>query len=225
MSTLVPARTAARLLVHLDRARPTRPVVEGGGCPCAALAAGALGVGRQPRRQPAINTFVVSPRFGAPPEAELLRQQFVRRSTETWTYRLSGAARKPRRAGNPGRRREPPPCPVMYAHAPPRIIWFDGTAPGQVRAALRSGGPPRTAVPAGTASSNGSAPTCAGRRSPRSARPWSTPSVACGLDTRARVSASSVSPRRPAYGRAEEARNGVLIRRDPAGRASRTRCL
>ncbi|MDI3314295.1 MAG: [protein-PII] uridylyltransferase [Mycobacterium sp.] len=81
-------------------------------------------------RDTAINEFVVSPHFGSPAAADLLRQQFVgalageidvlgmleRRSPEA-TSAMVGEVR----AGVPA-----PP-----SSAAPRIRWFDGTAPGQ----------------------------------------------------------------------------------------------
>jgi [protein-PII] uridylyltransferase len=93
----------------------------------------------------AINTFVVSPRFGEPPAAELLRQQFIlaldgdldvigsleRRDAET-------AGINTTRAGEVAAA-----VPVNPAPAPPRILWFEGSAPGeyvvQVRSVDRSG--------------------------------------------------------------------------------------
>jgi [protein-PII] uridylyltransferase len=91
----------------------------------------------------AINTFAVSPHFGAPPAAELLRQQFIlalaggldvigaleQRDEETTVAT--------RRAGD-----IPDAVPGNAAMAPPRILWFDGS-PGelvlQVRSADRPG--------------------------------------------------------------------------------------
>lgn len=91
----------------------------------------------------AINTFVVSPHFGAPPAGELLRQQFIlaldgeldvlasldqRDATQHLTSRVGEA-----RAG----------VPINHAPAAPRILWSEGPAPGemvvQIRAADRVG--------------------------------------------------------------------------------------
>jgi [protein-PII] uridylyltransferase len=92
----------------------------------------------------AINTFVVSPHFGSPPAAELLRQQFIlalegeldavgslqERDHETARYG-SGPAGAPKLA-----------VPAA-APAPPRILWHDGGQPGrtlvEVRASDRTG--------------------------------------------------------------------------------------
>jgi len=87
----------------------------------------------------AITTFVVSPHFGTPPAAELLREQFVlalggdldvigsleRRDRET-------AAVNTTRAG------DIPDAVPINAPAPPRILWFDGTSPGEFVLQIRS---------------------------------------------------------------------------------------
>ena len=93
----------------------------------------------------AINTFAVSPHFGSPPPAELLRQQFILALDggldvlETLERRdLEAAAAGTTRAGE-----TPASVPVNHTMAPPRILWFDGNAPGelivQVRASDRPG--------------------------------------------------------------------------------------
>lgn len=93
----------------------------------------------------AINTFYVSPHFGAPPAAELLRQQFIlaldgdldplgtldRRDHETARHGTG-------RAGD-----IPDAVPINYVPAPPRILWSPGASPGElvveVRATDRTG--------------------------------------------------------------------------------------
>ena len=93
----------------------------------------------------AINTFVVSPHFGEPPVAELLRQQFIlaldgeldvmaaldTRDRET---ALHGSGR----AGEPGLA-----VPAAAPAAPPRILWHDSDQSGrqivEIRASDRSG--------------------------------------------------------------------------------------
>lgn len=92
----------------------------------------------------AINTFVVSPRFGAPPAAELLRQQFIQALSgdldviDALERRDAEASTHSTRAGE-----VPAAVPGNPAMAPPRILWFPGSAPGeyvvQVRSADRSG--------------------------------------------------------------------------------------
>lgn len=92
----------------------------------------------------AVNTFMVSPHFGAPPAAELLRQQFIlaldgqldvlgalqRRDSEA-------AAAGPARAGEVAAS-----VPAIHAIAPPRVLWFDGSAPGEVIIQVRAGDRP-----------------------------------------------------------------------------------
>ncbi|MFV8165359.1 [protein-PII] uridylyltransferase [Mycobacterium sp. 134] len=93
----------------------------------------------------AINTFAVSPHFGAPPPAELLRQQFIlaldgeldvigaleRRD-------LEGAQHPTTRAGE-----ILASVPANHVPAPPRILWSAGTVPEdlivQIRTIDRSG--------------------------------------------------------------------------------------
>jgi [protein-PII] uridylyltransferase len=88
----------------------------------------------------AINTFVVSPHFGAPPAAELLRQQFIlalrgeldvmsaldKRDHESAQY---GAAR----VGE-----HKPAVPINSVPAPPRILWHDGSGQGQLIVEIRT---------------------------------------------------------------------------------------
>ncbi|MGW0158144.1 [protein-PII] uridylyltransferase [Mycobacterium sp. NPDC003323] len=92
----------------------------------------------------AINTFVVSPHFGTPPAAELLRQQFILALdggldvAETLERRDSeAAAAGPNRAGE-----TPASVPATGTTAPPRILWFDGSAPGELVLQVRAGDRP-----------------------------------------------------------------------------------
>jgi UTP:GlnB (protein PII) uridylyltransferase len=81
----------------------------------------------------AISEFVVSPRFGSPPAAELMRQQFI--------GALDGAADTLDVLGILEQRDSdaqlmpvggmPTAVPVHDSTAPPRILWFDGT-PGRL---------------------------------------------------------------------------------------------
>lgn len=93
----------------------------------------------------AITEFVVSPLFGSPPAADLLRQQFVGALKGdvdvlgTLEKRESDAAGlASARAGDIQAR-----VPVTRSTAPPRILWLDIAAPGQlvleVRAMDRTG--------------------------------------------------------------------------------------
>jgi [protein-PII] uridylyltransferase len=88
----------------------------------------------------AINTFVVSPHFGTPPAAELLRQQFILALDGeldvigTLERRdLEAAATNTARAGE-----ILAAVPVNEAAPPPRISWFDGTSPGEYVVQIRS---------------------------------------------------------------------------------------
>ncbi|QNG19228.1 [protein-PII] uridylyltransferase [Rhodococcus triatomae] len=89
----------------------------------------------------AINSFVVSPRFGTPPEAGLLRQELVRAlGGELDLLDLLDAkeaeAREVQRLAVGDERVEA--VPVLYAQAPPRILWFDTAVPHQVVLELRA---------------------------------------------------------------------------------------
>src|SRR3954447_10358830 len=93
----------------------------------------------------AINTFVVSPHFGSPPAAELLRQQFIL-ALEGEPDVLASLDRRDRDAAQYGTGRAgetPAGVPINHAPAPPRILWSDGAAPGelivQIRATDRAG--------------------------------------------------------------------------------------
>jgi [protein-PII] uridylyltransferase len=93
----------------------------------------------------AINTFVVSPHFGSPPAGELLRQQFIL-ALEGEPDVLASLDRRDRDAAQYGTGRAgetPAGVPINHAPAPPRILWSDGAAPGelivQIRATDRAG--------------------------------------------------------------------------------------
>ncbi|RDI69467.1 [protein-PII] uridylyltransferase [Nocardia pseudobrasiliensis] len=76
----------------------------------------------------AIDTFVVTPKFGDPPDAGLLRQELIR--AVNGDLDVAGVlAKREREAG-----RRPSP----YAQAAPRIKWSDTTIPGQVLLELRA---------------------------------------------------------------------------------------
>ena len=93
----------------------------------------------------AINTFVVSPHFGSPPAAELLRQQFIL-ALDGELDVIASLQRRDRDAAHQGTTRAgevPAAVPINPVPAPPRVLWFDGTSPGelvvQIRAADRAG--------------------------------------------------------------------------------------
>ena len=96
----------------------------------------------------AVNTFVVSPKFGTPPAAGLLRQELIRANSGDLDI-LAMLAKKERAAADaePLRARDSA-VPVSYAQAPARVIWFDHTEPGaaDTRTAYRR--PVGSAVPA-----------------------------------------------------------------------------
>lgn len=88
----------------------------------------------------AINTFLVSPHFGDPPAPDLLRLQFVTALAgeldviETLARRDRDAA-----ATNTARAGEiPAAVPISHVPAPPRLLWFDGTSPGEFVLQIRS---------------------------------------------------------------------------------------
>ncbi len=85
-----------------------------------------------------VNTFVVVPRFGAPPEASLLRQELGR--ARSGDLDLLSELDAKDRAAREGRTPERPEraVPGTYAQAPPRVIWFDASEPGQVVLELRA---------------------------------------------------------------------------------------
>ncbi len=93
----------------------------------------------------AINTFVVSPHFGAPPAAELLRQQFIL-ALDGQLDAVGSLQKRDREAAQhpTGRAGESKPAVPAGAPAPPRVLWHDdGAAPGrqlvEVRASDRPG--------------------------------------------------------------------------------------
>ncbi|TGD88056.1 [protein-PII] uridylyltransferase [Mycolicibacterium sp. CH28] len=88
----------------------------------------------------AINTFVVSPRFGAPPAAELLRQQFIL-ALDGELDVIASLEKRDREAAQygPARVGEPKPAvPVNAAPAPPRVLWREGSGPGQLLVEIRT---------------------------------------------------------------------------------------
>ncbi|NUS55618.1 MAG: HD domain-containing protein, partial [Streptomycetaceae bacterium] len=79
----------------------------------------------QTHRGAAINSFVVAPRFGEPPEPELLRQELIRALNgdldliaQLSRKERDAVAGSPLRTGAAG-------VPTLYSQAPPRIIWSE----------------------------------------------------------------------------------------------------
>jgi [protein-PII] uridylyltransferase len=88
----------------------------------------------------AINTFVVSPHFGSPPAAELLRQQF-NLALEGELDVIAALEQRNREAAQFGSTRAGEvlaAVPANRAPAPPRILWFDGNVNGQLIVEVRT---------------------------------------------------------------------------------------
>ncbi|MCW2690054.1 MAG: (protein-PII) uridylyltransferase, partial [Mycobacterium sp.] len=88
----------------------------------------------------AINTFVVSPHFGSPPAAELLRQQFIL-ALDGELDVIGSLERRDRDAGQLGANRAGEvlaAVPINRSPAPPRVLWFDGTSAGQLVVQIRT---------------------------------------------------------------------------------------
>ncbi|MGX1762823.1 hypothetical protein ACWIG5_39035, partial [Streptomyces lydicus] len=77
----------------------------------------------------AIDTFVVSPKFGDPPDAGLLRQELIRAIGGDLDV-AAVLAKREREAGGVK--------PSEYAQAQPRVLWSSTSAPGQVLLELRA---------------------------------------------------------------------------------------
>ncbi|MFE3541373.1 [protein-PII] uridylyltransferase [Nocardia sp. NPDC059177] len=77
----------------------------------------------------AVNTFVVTPKFGNPPDAGLLRQELIKAINGTLKLPEALAEREAEAVGaGPGR----------YALAEPRVLWSATSTPGQVILELRA---------------------------------------------------------------------------------------
>ncbi len=88
----------------------------------------------------AINTFVVSPHFGAPPEAGLLRQQFIL-ALDGELDVIAALEKRDREATQYGTGRvgeHKPAVPINAVPAPPRILWHDGSGEGQLIVEIRT---------------------------------------------------------------------------------------
>ncbi|WSF98419.1 [protein-PII] uridylyltransferase [Nocardia vinacea] len=77
----------------------------------------------------AINTFVVSPKFGDPPDGGLLRQELIRATAGDLDLSALLAKREHEATGT---------RPSPYAQAQPRVIWSAAATPGQVVLELRA---------------------------------------------------------------------------------------
>ncbi|AKE00621.1 [protein-PII] uridylyltransferase [Rhodococcus erythropolis] len=90
----------------------------------------------------AVNSFVVTPRFGTPPQAVLLRQELIRASAgELNLLELLDAKDEEARAeqwDDPIQTNKDSAVPVLYSQAPPRVIWFDAPGDGHAILELRT---------------------------------------------------------------------------------------
>ena len=92
----------------------------------------------------AITEFVVSPHFGSPAAAELLRQQFVGALAGDIDV-LGTLEKRDAEATNAASARfgeVQVGVPVTRSTAPPRILWFDTATPGQAIVEIRAGDRP-----------------------------------------------------------------------------------
>ncbi|BBZ61428.1 [protein-PII] uridylyltransferase [Mycolicibacterium monacense] len=88
----------------------------------------------------AINTFVVSPHFGAPPAAGLLRQQFML-ALDGELDVLAAVERREREAAQYGTSRAGEilaAVPANHVPAPPRVLWSSGPSPSEVVVQIRT---------------------------------------------------------------------------------------
>ncbi|ABM12995.1 metal dependent phosphohydrolase [Mycolicibacterium vanbaalenii PYR-1] len=86
----------------------------------------------------AINTFVVSPRFGSPPAAELLRQQLIL-AIDGELDVMGALEKKEAESTATGRAGEiRAAVPINPPTAPPRVLWHEGAGAGQVVAEIRA---------------------------------------------------------------------------------------
>lgn len=86
----------------------------------------------------AINSFVVSPHFGSPPAAELLRQQLIL-AIDGELDVMAALEKKESEAATTGRAGEiRAAVPINAPAAPPRVLWHDGSATGHVVAEIRA---------------------------------------------------------------------------------------
>ncbi|KUI39997.1 protein-PII uridylyltransferase [Mycobacterium sp. GA-1199] len=88
----------------------------------------------------AINTFVVSPHFGSPPAAEVLRQQFILALDGELDVQ-EALDRREREAAQHGTSRAgevPAAVPINHVTAPPRILWSQGAHRGELVVQIRS---------------------------------------------------------------------------------------
>ncbi|WP_201265083.1 [protein-PII] uridylyltransferase [Rhodococcus sp. P1Y] len=86
----------------------------------------------------AVNSFAVAPLFGTPPQAGLLRQEIIRAQAGELDLVAVLDAKERDALPAPLDDEGDLSVPVMYAQAPPRVLWFDGSDDGQVVLELRA---------------------------------------------------------------------------------------
>ncbi|TQF67113.1 [protein-PII] uridylyltransferase [Rhodococcus spelaei] len=86
----------------------------------------------------AVNSFTVSPRFGAPPQAGLLRQELIRAIAGELDLVAMLEQKEEQANAEQALELGVAGVPVQYAQAPPRIIWFDTAVDGQAIVELRA---------------------------------------------------------------------------------------
>ncbi len=84
----------------------------------------------------AVDSFVVTPLFGAPPQAGLLRQEIIR--AQAGELDLMPMLDEKERQSRPAPVGGVTAVTVQHAQAPPRILWFSGPAMGKVVLELRA---------------------------------------------------------------------------------------
>lgn len=86
----------------------------------------------------AINTFVVSPHFGSPPAAELLRQQLILAIDGDLDV-MGALEKKEAESATTGRAGEVRAAvPINAPAAPPRVLWHDSAPAGRAVAEIRA---------------------------------------------------------------------------------------
>lgn len=85
----------------------------------------------------AVNTFVVAPRFGAPPQAGLLRQELIRAGAGELDLVAMLEEKERQAQAEQALDRGADAVPVLFAQAPPRILWAEA-GDGQVIVELRA---------------------------------------------------------------------------------------
>ncbi|PRC47171.1 [protein-PII] uridylyltransferase, partial [Mycobacterium sp. ITM-2017-0098] len=86
----------------------------------------------------AINSFVVSPHFGSPPAAELLRQQLIL-AIDGELDVMGALEKKEAESASTARAGEiRAAVPINAPAAPPKVLWHDGAGTGHVVAEIRA---------------------------------------------------------------------------------------